>query len=46
MSSELEDVLNCFINKTVPAYWVKYAYLSLKPLLSWWDDLILRLKFM
>ena len=46
MSQQLEDVLNAFINKKVPKYWEKYAFLSLKPLGSWWDDLILRLKFM
>jgi len=35
-----------FIDKKVPDYWAKYGFLSLKPLQSWWEDLILRLKFM
>ncbi len=46
MSSELEQILNAFIDKKVPAYWTKYAYLSLKPLASWFEDLVQRLDFM
>lgn len=46
MSQDLEDVLTAFVNKLVPAKWGKYVYLSLKPLPSWWVDLMLRLKFM
>jgi len=46
MSSQLETMLNSFINKTIPENWGKYAYLSLKPLGSWFSDLMARLKFM
>jgi len=46
MSQELEDILNSFIDKKVPAYWAKFAFLSLKPLASWFEDLVLRVKFM
>jgi len=31
-----------FINNQ-PDLWVKYAYFSLKDLLTWWDDLIARI---
>jgi dynein heavy chain len=31
-----------FINAQ-PDLWVKYAYFSLKDLLTWWDDLLMRI---
>jgi len=32
-----------FLNK-VPALWTKYAYASLKDLVLWFDDLLLRIR--
>lgn len=46
MSAELERMFNNFLDKKVPVIWEKVAYPSLKPLGSWFQDLILRLKFM
>lgn len=46
MSIELEDMYVCFLNKKVPENWTKVAYLSLKPLGSWVNDLVERFKFM
>jgi len=46
MSIELEDMYVCFLNKKVPENWTKVAYLSLKPLASWVNDLVARFKFM
>jgi len=46
MSQELENILNSFVDNKVPAYWAKFAFLSLKPLASWFEDLVLRVKFM
>lgn len=31
-----------FINNQ-PDLWVKYAYFSLKDLLTWWEDLLMRI---
>jgi dynein heavy chain len=39
-------MMNSFINKSIPANWVEFAYLSLKPLTSWFQDLLDRLEFM
>ena len=46
MSSELEAMFNAFIFKQVPAGWEAAAYPSLKPLGSWFDDLVERLRFL
>lgn len=35
-----------FLDGKVPAMWVKWAYPSLKPLYSWFTDLLLRIEFM
>mmetsp|Transcript_28693 Transcript_28693/g.25733 ORF Transcript_28693/g.25733 Transcript_28693/m.25733 type:complete len:131 (+) Transcript_28693:880-1272(+) len=46
MSISLERIYNSFIDRKVPVQWADAAYPSLKPLASWVDDLIARLKFM
>ena len=44
MSSELDAMYLSLTNGTVPVNWEKVAYPSLKPLSSWFDDLILRVQ--
>jgi len=46
MSLELEALGNSLFDNLVPALWAKKAYPSLKPLASWVNDFIARLKFM
>jgi dynein heavy chain len=46
MSAELEAMYNCFMFNKVPAGWENAAYPSLKPLASWFDDLVLRIVFL
>jgi len=46
MSEELDLMYGCFLKNQVPKNWVDFAYPSLKPLGSWFDDLILRVEFM
>lgn len=46
MSMDLERMFNNFIDNKVPQKWVDVGYPSLKPLNSWFDDLILRVKFL
>jgi dynein heavy chain len=45
MSSDLELMFNHFLIKRVPPNWEKYGYLSLKPLSSWFKDLVHRIEF-
>jgi dynein heavy chain len=46
MSSELDSMYLSMLNQQVPANWEKVAYPSLKPLMSWFRDLLERVKFM
>ena len=46
MSSELEELANSLFDNLVPQIWGKRAYPSLKPLASWINDFLARLKFM
>ena len=46
MSAELEGMFNNIILRKVPLNWQGEAYLSLKPLGSWFDDFLQRVKFM
>jgi dynein heavy chain len=46
MSSELDKMYVSFSNGQVPANWQFVAYPSLKPLMSWFRDLIERVAFM
>jgi len=45
MSDELDKVFQAILFDKVPPSWAKAAYLSLKPLGSWLEDLTLRLAF-
>jgi len=45
MSLALENMFNSFLLKKVPENWEKVGYPSLKPLSSWFADLIERVKF-
>lgn len=46
MSQELEIVFNSLYDNRVPDLWHKVSYPSLKPLGSWINDFVERLKFM
>ena len=46
MSSELDQMYLSFQNGKVPPNWEVVAYPSLKPLASWFDDLVKRVDFM
>lgn len=46
MSMELEQMYFDFLDGKVPNMWEKWAYPSLKPLASWYDDLLKRIDFM
>ena len=46
MSMDLEWMFNNFIDNRVPLMWANVGYPSLKPLNSWFDDLILRVEFL
>jgi len=46
MSEELDSMYSSFQNGRVPTNWAKVAYPSLKPLTSWYKDLIDRVAFM
>lgn len=46
MSMDLERMFNNFIDNRVPIMWANVGYPSLKPLNSWFDDLIQRVEFL
>jgi dynein heavy chain len=46
MSQELDEMYGSFLKNQVPFNWEFVAYLSLKPLSSWFKDLIERVEFM
>ena len=46
MSEELDSMYLMIQNNRVPKNWAKVAYPSLKPLSSWYKDLIKRVEFM
>lgn len=46
MSSDLDSMFLSLQNGKVPDLWTKVSYLSMKPLASWFDDLIKRVQFM
>ena len=46
MSEELDLMYSSFLKNKVPQNWIDVAYPSLKPLGSWFEDLILRVEFM
>jgi dynein heavy chain len=46
MSQELDQMYNAFINNQIPTNWKKVAYPSLKPLGSWYLDLLERVTFL
>lgn len=46
MSEVLDGMYLKFTNNQVPMNWTKVGYLSLKPLSSWFNDLLVRVEFM
>ena len=45
MSAELDSMYLSIQNNQVPKNWANVSYLSLKPLSSWFKDLIVRVAF-
>jgi dynein heavy chain len=45
MSDQLSEMYTAFINGRVPVLWASAAYPSMKPLVSWFSDLIARCEF-
>lgn len=45
MSMQLEEMMNNFLDGKVPNMWVNWAYPSLKPLNSWFNDFLERVVF-
>lgn len=46
MTGELDAMFTAFTNNQVPGMWTSAAYPSLKPLKSWYTDMIMRVDFM
>lgn len=45
MSDDMERIATSLYNNQVPQVWIKYGFLSLKPLMSWIQDLKDRVNF-
>jgi dynein heavy chain len=45
MTGDLDAMFNAMLNNQVPGLWEKVGYPSLKPLSSWFEDMILRVDF-
>jgi len=45
MTGELDAMFNSILNNQLPGLWEKVGYPSLKPLSSWYEDMILRVEF-
>jgi dynein heavy chain len=45
MSEEMERISTSLYNNQVPQLWIKFGFLSLKPLMSWLNDLKERIAF-
>ena len=45
MSEELDEMYSSILKLQVPSNWKKVSYPSLKPLASWYEDLLERVKF-
>jgi dynein heavy chain len=45
MSDEMEKIAISLYNNSVPQVWIKFGFLSLKPLMSWMIDLKERIEF-
>ncbi len=46
MSQELDEMYTAFLNNQLPSNWKKVSYPSLKPLGSWYQDLLERVAFL
>jgi len=46
MSNDLEKMFNSLLINQVPPNWNKLSFLSLKPLGSWYDDLVSRVDYL
>jgi len=46
MSQELDEMYLAFQNNMLPGIWKKVSYSSLKPLSSWFKDLLARVAFL
>lgn len=45
MSANLDQIFNSLLNNRVPLFWAEISYPSLKPLYSWFNNLIQRIEF-
>ena len=45
MSPELDAMYTAILNNQIPPNWMKVGYPSLKPLGSWFQDMLARVKF-
>jgi len=45
MSHDLELIADALFNNLVPELWIDYGFKSLKPLASWYEELLERVDF-